>query len=88
MKKDKRKKRLELPNPAMGATPEARKKLREHRERMICYSKKKFFDEASASAWAMDYAALPHARKNSKDARAYKCPWCVYWHLSTRKDAA
>lgn len=64
---------------------EQRQKLWESQQRKICESKHKYLSENAALSRGNYYDN--HSRrtkKSSKVSRVYKCPWCTYFHLSTK----
>lgn len=64
---------------------ETRKRIWEVGQRKICESKKKYLTEAAALMRG-DYYDNESRRtsRSSKKSEAYKCPWCGFFHLTTR----
>jgi len=48
----------------------------------MCDNKQRYYNEDHAMSWAMQYNDRLH-RNNPLPYRAYKCPHCRAWHLTT-----
>lgn len=55
--------------------------------RPMCEGKKKYFDEASASAVMQNFKVGRYDKHPSERWNAYKCPECTFWHVGHTKFA-